>query len=95
MLYRANLCPMPRISYFYGISIYMYFHDHAPPHFHARYGGDEVKIAIETGEVLAGGLPRRATRLVKMWRQSHSKELLERWDQARIGADIKPVTPLP
>jgi hypothetical protein len=31
---------VPRISAFYGIVIEMYFGDHPPPHFHARYGGD-------------------------------------------------------
>jgi hypothetical protein len=29
---------MPRISEFYGILVYMYYRDHAPPHFHAIYG---------------------------------------------------------
>ena len=29
---------MPRIAEFYGIAIYTYFRDHAPPHFHAIYG---------------------------------------------------------
>lgn len=29
---------MPKISEFFGIYIYMYFEDHAPPHFHALYG---------------------------------------------------------
>jgi len=35
---------MPTISEFFGIVILMFFDDHAPPHFHARYGGDEVVI---------------------------------------------------
>lgn len=29
---------MPIISRFLGILISMYWNDHAPPHFHARYG---------------------------------------------------------
>jgi hypothetical protein len=29
---------MPTISVFYGISIRMFFNDHAPPHFHALCG---------------------------------------------------------
>ena len=37
---------MPRISEFFGILIYMYFEDHAPPHFHAFYGKDEALISI-------------------------------------------------
>src|SRR3954447_25448057 len=31
---------VPRISEFYGIVIEMYYADHPPPHFHARYGDD-------------------------------------------------------
>jgi hypothetical protein len=31
---------VPRISEFYGIVIEMYFRDHPPPHFHARYSGE-------------------------------------------------------
>ena len=30
---------MPEISRFYGIIIAMFFDDHNPPHFHARYAG--------------------------------------------------------
>lgn len=32
---------MPEISRFYGIVIAMYYNDHDPPHFHARYGGEK------------------------------------------------------
>jgi len=27
---------MPRLSAFYGLVIYMYWNDHAPPHFHVE-----------------------------------------------------------
>ena len=37
---------MPVISRFFGISIVINFREHSPPHFHARYGGKEVSIAI-------------------------------------------------
>jgi hypothetical protein len=43
---------MPTISWFYGISIRMFFNDHAPPHFHAFYGRREAKVSIETGQML-------------------------------------------
>jgi hypothetical protein len=58
---------VPRISAFYGIVIEMYFGDHPPPHFHARYGGDVALIVIATGDVYAGSLPPRALRLVREW----------------------------
>jgi hypothetical protein len=34
---------VPTISRFYGIDIFMWFNDHEPPHFHARYGAYEAK----------------------------------------------------
>ena len=38
---------MPEISRFFGIVIRIFFNAHAPPHFHAVYGGDEALIEIE------------------------------------------------
>ena len=55
---------MPEISRFFGIVIQMYYNDHAPPHFHARYGGHKALIAIETLAVLNGHLPPRTLGLV-------------------------------
>ena len=43
---------MPEISRFYGIIISMYYDDHNPPHFHARYGGSRATIEIPTLRVL-------------------------------------------
>jgi hypothetical protein len=37
---------MPEISRFLGIVVAMFYSDHAPPHFHARYGEYEVTISI-------------------------------------------------
>ena len=47
---------MPEISRFYGIVIQMYFGDHPPPHFHARYGGQTVKIDTDSLSVIDGKL---------------------------------------
>ncbi|CAN5809883.1 hypothetical protein BH24DEI2_BH24DEI2_15490 [soil metagenome] len=54
---------MPKISRFLGVIIYMYYRDHAPPHFHAEYGDYEITIQIERG-VIEGRFPRRALRAV-------------------------------
>lgn len=86
---------MPRISEFYGIVIEMYFRDHPPPHFHARYGGDEAVIAIATGEVIAGSLPGRALRLVREWTLMHGDELNANWDLARARRTLAAIAPLP
>jgi hypothetical protein len=42
---------MPELCRFLGIVIAMYYRDHGPPHFHAIYGGFEVTVEIETGNV--------------------------------------------
>jgi len=38
---------MPIISRFYGIVIVMYFNDHNPPHFHAKYAESEALFDCE------------------------------------------------
>jgi hypothetical protein len=85
---------MPRISEFYGIVIEMFFSDHPPPHFHARYAGDEALIVIATGEVFAGSLPPRALRLVRDWLQEHRDELMANWDRARAQQPTESIEPL-
>ncbi len=42
---------MPVISRFLGIVIAMYWDDHAPPHFHAKYAEYEVTVNILTGVI--------------------------------------------
>jgi hypothetical protein len=79
---------VPRISTFYGIAIYMYYRDHAPPHFHAIYGDSEASVVIETGDVLEGSLPRRARALVSEWAEAHRDELRQAWDQARAAQPL-------
>ena len=70
---------MPTISIFYGILIKMYWDDHAPPHFHAEYGGAEAMVNIQTLEIIRGKLPHGATMLVKEWAMQHRNELMEDW----------------
>ncbi len=86
---------MPRVSAFYGIVIRMYFSDHAPPHFHASYGGLNAKVLIENGDLIAGRLPRRARRLVREWTARHRAELLENWSKARRREPLATIDPLP
>ena len=42
----------------------MFYDDHAPPHFHVRYGEHKAIIAIESLAFLEGYLPPRALGLV-------------------------------
>jgi hypothetical protein len=85
---------VPRISEFYGIVIEMYYGDHVPPHFHARYGGDSAKVAIASGEVIAGSLPGRALRLVREWIEAHRAELETNWERAVRHEQPEPIEPL-
>ena len=76
---------MPTIAWFYGIAIRMYVKDHPPQHFHAVYGEHEAFVAIDTGDVIEGALPRAAARLVKEWALAHRNELRENWRRAQAG----------
>ena len=86
---------MPRISEFYGIVVAMYYREHGVPHFHATYAGGTIVVSIDTGEVLAGKLPRRALGLVQEWAQLHRQELRRNWTRAREDAPLERIDPLP
>lgn len=73
----------------------MYWDDHSPPHFHAKYAGYEASFAIATGDVLKRVLPVRATRLVRQWLALHREELGANWDRARAGIALVQIDPLP
>jgi hypothetical protein len=85
---------MPEISRFYGIVIRMYYDEHNPPHFHARYGDDEGVILIDTPSLAHGSLPRRALNLVLDWAELRRADLLDNWDQMRNGQPFRKVDPL-
>jgi hypothetical protein len=85
---------MPTISEFYGILIRMYFMDHAPPHFHAIYGNNEIVIDIRTLEAIQGSLPRRAMGLVLEWASQHRNELEEDWQLCTSRKSPRPIPPL-
>ena len=87
-------CGMPRICEFYGIAIYMYYRDHAPPHFHAIYGDNEAVITIRSAEMIKGRIPERAWGLVREWSMLHEAELEENWELARLGKPLKRIRSL-
>ncbi len=85
---------MPQISRFFGIVISMYYNDHAPPHFHARYGEHEATFSIDTLAVLEGTFPQRATGLVLEWASQHREELVQDWEFSRQALPLQAITPL-
>jgi hypothetical protein len=85
---------MPEVSRFFGVVIRMNFRDHAPPHFHARYGQHVASIGIAPLVVLRGRLPPRVLGLVLEWAALHSSELLENWRLATSGRKPRRIAPL-
>ncbi len=85
---------MPVISRFYGISILMFFQDHHPPHFHAKYEGQLGVYSIHACRLIAGKLPPRATRLVREWAKIHEAELMNDWAIAQKEGKLKTIEPL-
>lgn len=85
---------MPTIAVFYGIVVQMFFSDHAPPHFHALYGGEEAVIDIRTLQVMEGHLPKRALALVLEWAELHRDELIEDWNLCVTNQLPKKIEPL-
>ena len=84
---------MPVISRFLGIIIAMYWDDHAPPHFHAKYAGYEITVNIHTG-IVEGKFPKRALRLVLEWYDLHREELIENWKLCLSKEAPNPIDPL-
>ncbi|RJR35534.1 MAG: DUF4160 domain-containing protein [Deltaproteobacteria bacterium] len=85
---------MPEICRFYGIIIAMYFEDHPPPHFHARYGDYKISVKIEDYMVLEGSFPPRALGLVMEWAAKNQEKLMTNWDLAQDSQPLVKIAPL-
>jgi len=85
---------MPEVSRFYGIVIALYFNEHNPPHFHAKYGDLTAEIDIRTLQILKGELPKRAKTLILEWADEHRVELMQDWELARQKQTLKDIEPL-
>ena len=72
----------------------MFYREHAPPHFHAEYGDDEVLIDIANLTVYRGALSPRAVALVLEWAALHRDELRRNWDRARREEPLERIEPL-
>jgi hypothetical protein len=85
---------MPEISRFFGIVISMYYKEHAPPHFHAKYAGQRAAFSIQDLQIIEGGLPRRAVSLVLEWAFQHREELTENWRRVEQREELLRIDPL-
>ena len=85
---------MPEICRFLGIVITMYYKEHQPPHFHAKYAGQRASFTISDLRLLEGKLPQRVISLVLEWAFEHRDELQENWEYAQRHEDLKKIDPL-
>lgn len=85
---------MPEICRFFGIIITVYYDDHPPPHFHARYGNQRARFAIEDLRMIDGNIQSRVRGLVVEWASLHQDELGREWELAREQLPLFPIAPL-
>jgi hypothetical protein len=86
---------MPRLSYFHGITITMYWREghHGLAHFHAYYGEHEASLDV-AGEIIVGSLPKHALRLIQDWAELHTDELEANWRLVLSKKPLNPIDPL-
>jgi len=86
---------VPEVSRFFGIVITMYYDDHPPPHFHARYGTGHGRFNIASCSILPGStLPPGARRLVLEWARLHRAELMANWQRLEQDLELERIDPL-
>ena len=85
---------MPTISMFRGIKISINWNDHMPPHFHAKYGDEEILVSIKDLEVLEGEMQSKQLKMVLGWAAFHQTESMENWELAVKKQDLFSIDPL-
>lgn len=68
----------------------MFFNDHNPPHFKAKFGEFEANILIENGTIFNGDLPVSKLKLSAAWAEIHKNELLAMWNSKEFHK-VKPL----
>lgn len=85
---------MPEISRFFGIIVSIFYDEHNPPHFHARYNEYKITININDLSILEGSFPPRAMGILIEWAMIHRSELKQEWDLAMDQKELFPIEPL-
>jgi hypothetical protein len=85
---------MPEIARFFGIVVAIYYKEHNPPHFHAKYGDQAAVFSIADLALIEGQLPKRVISLVLEWAFEHRDELMEDWRLAQANKPLRRIEPL-
>jgi hypothetical protein len=85
---------VPIISTFFGIVLRMFYQEHAPPHFHAEYQGQQATFGFD-GELVIGEFPSGvAKRLIREWAAQHRAQLEANWASMEAGRALERIPPL-
>lgn len=85
---------MPIISMFFGLIVRMYYDEHNPPHIHVEFQGNKALLDFH-GNILRGDLrSRTALRLIREWIDTRQDELIDDWNFAQEGKEIRKISPL-
>ena len=71
----------------------MFWEDHSPQHFHAKYGEYEITVNILTG-IVEGKFPKRSLKHVLEWYDLHKNELIDDLERCQNNESLKPIEPL-
>jgi Domain of unknown function (DUF4160) len=85
---------MPTISIFWGVIFQMYWNDHAPPHFHAKYGEYSISIDINNLKLIDGNMPHKTLKWILEWAEMHQQELLINWELCQQGQAPNKILPM-
>lgn len=72
----------------------IFYKDHSPPHFHAKYNNSMGMFSIETLTMIEGNLSKRVQALVLEWANLHKEELEKDWNLAQNGSRLDRIEPL-
>jgi hypothetical protein len=72
---------MPTLIKIGNISIRVFAHDHAPPHFHVYTPDNSAQISIATLEILNGQLTRGEYRTAREWASENIEQVKDAWNE--------------
>ena len=65
------------------LKIEIYPNEHPPPHFHVKCSEFNVSVAIETGEIIKGKLPKKSRITIQYFHKFQRERLIKAWNRLR------------